>query len=377
MRGNGCGYSAHNHQLGAVQITSFQYIGTASTMACLVEALGLMPLGSACAPAVSASRLRMAEQTGQIAVSLTTVSSAHLKPQSLLQKRNFENAIVALQALGGSTNAIIHLLAMAGRLPGIELTLDDFDRIGKKTPLLVNLKPSGSEYMEDLHRAGGVPTLLRMLSPLLDLGAMTITGKTLGEALDVYPDSFSQTVVRPLTDPLFPNAALAVLRGNLAPLGCVIKQSAATPSLLRHRGQAIVFKSTADMAERIDSDTLEVSSESILVLQHIGPVGHANGSPGMPEAGLIPIPKKLAKMGVKDMVRISDGRMSGTAEGTIVLHCAPEAGVGGPIGLVKDGDWIFLDVSERRITLEVEETVIDQRKKEWEENSNRIGNRQV
>jgi len=263
-----------------------------------------------------------------------------------------------LQAIGGSTNGIVHLLAIAGRLKDVNLTLDDIDRIGRDTPLLIDLKPSGENYMEDFHRAGGVPRLLKELQPLLHLSATTFTGRTLGEELAQFDFSnFPQEIVRSLDTPLFPSSSLAVLKRNLAPDGSVIKQSAATPSLLRHSGPAVVFRNSKDLAERIDSEDLELTPESVLVLQNIGP----KGGPGMPEAGLIPIPKKLARGGVKDMVRISDGRMSGTAAGTIVLHITPEAAVGGPLAAVRDGDIVTLDVAERRIILEVEENEIQRR----------------
>ncbi|KZT37193.1 dihydroxy-acid dehydratase IlvD [Sistotremastrum suecicum HHB10207 ss-3] len=342
-------------------------VRTASTMACVVEALGLMPLGSATAPAVSSARLHIAESTGKIAVDL---AKTQLKPQDILTRASFENAIVVLQALGGSTNAVVHLLAIAGRLPGVNLRLEDFDRIGKKTPFLVDLKPSGAEYMEDLHKAGGVPTLLRKLSPLLDLTAKTVTGRTLGVELVSYPASFPQRIIRDLNNPLFPAGSIAVLRGNLAPSGCVFKQSASAPHLRKHSGPAVVFTSARDLANRIDSDHLIVTPDSVLVLQNIGPIGH----PGMPEAGLIPIPKKLAREGVKDMLRISDGRMSGTAEGAVVLHVAPEAALGGPLALVQDGDIIGVDAEQRKIWLEVSDEELAARKEHREKT---MGKRKV
>ncbi|KAF8531412.1 dehydratase family protein 2 [Gautieria morchelliformis] len=333
-------------------------MGTASTMACLAEALGMSPLGSATPPAVSSARLRVAEQTGQLAVAII---GHQIVPARILTIKNFENAITVLQALGGSTNAIVHLLAIAGRVPNIDISLDDFDRIGRKTPLLVDLKPSGDNYMEDFHNAGGVPVLLNEIRSLLHLDALTVTGKTLGEELDTYPQTHRQLMVRPLSDPLFPSAALAVLRGNLAPNGAVIKQSAASKPLLSHTGPAVVFASPADLAERIDTEDLEVTPDSILVLQNIGPVG----APGMPEAGLIPIPKKLASQGVKDMVRISDGRMSGTAAGTVVLHVAPEAAIGGPLAIVQTSDQITIDVPSRRLSLNIGEDEVTKRLEAW------------
>lgn len=328
-------------------------------MACITEALGLMPLGSATAPAISADRVRIAEATGGLAVSLIEKA---LKPQGLLTRKNFENAIVVLQAIGGSTNAIVHLLAIAGRLPGIDLKLEDFDRIGRSTPLLVDIKPSGKNYMEDFHRSGGMPALLRQLQPLLHMDALTVEGTVLQEQLDRYPSTdFPQDMIKSISNPIFPSAAVVVLKGNLAPEGCVFKQSAATPHLRSHMGPAVVFSSTDDMAARIDSEDLAVTKDSVLVLQNIGPVGY----PGMPEAGLIPIPKKLARMGVKDMLRISDGRMSGTAEGAVVLHISPESAIGGPLAFVRTGDMISIDVSRREIHLHVLESEVGRRAAEW------------
>ena len=339
-------------------------MGTASTMACITEALGMATLGSATAPAVSSARLRIAEQAGEIAVNL---AKSCLRPRDILRRENFVNATRVLQAIGGSTNAIVHLLAIAGRLGNDILTLEDIDRLGRDTPLLVDLKPSGENYMEDFHRAGGIPRLLDEMRPLLNINTQTIAGGTLDEELKPFSETFrksgfefSKKLIRPSNQPLFPNSSLAVLKGNLAPDGAVIKQSAATQSLLQHSGPAVVFRNTKDLAERIDDDDLNVTPDSVLVLQNIGP----KGGPGMPEAGLIPIPKKLARKGVKDMVRISDGRMSGTAAGTIVLHVAPEAAVGGTLAAVKDGDIIALDVKKRSLILEVDEKEIQQRLKE-------------
>ncbi|KAL1404832.1 hypothetical protein Q8F55_008442 [Vanrija albida] len=330
-------------------------MGTASTMAIISEALGIAPLGSACPPANGGQRLRVAELTGKLATGCLR------PPSEVLTRKSFENAITILQAIGGSTNAVVHLLAIAGRVEGLDLTLDDFDRIGRRVPLLVDLKPSGNNYMEDFYKAGGVPTLLRELGDLLHLDAMTITGKTLGAELEAYPSSFPQDIVRPRSNPLAPSASLVVLRGNLAPLGAVLKQSAMSPALKKHRGRAVVFRDADDLMARIDDPDLDVAADSVLVLQNIGPVGH----PGMPEAGYIPIPKKLARTGVKDMVRISDGRMSGTASGAVVLHVAPEAAVGGPLAVVADGDWIELDVEARSITLDLPEDELHARLDKW------------
>ena len=319
-------------------------MGTASTMALLVEALGLAPLGSASAPAVSADRRRIAEETGQLAVDM---AQRKARPAAYLSKASFENAMRVLLAVGGSTNAIIHLTAMAGRL-GIKLSLDRLDELSRDTPVIVDLKPSGTGYMEDLHAAGGGVKVLAELADCLDLGVMTLTGRTLANELaqTVIPD-WPQDIVKPASRPVYAEGGLAVLYGNLAPDGAIIKQAAASAHLLSHTGRAVVFEDMADLAARIDSPDLDVEEDDILVLRQIGP----KGAPGMPEAGLIPIPKKLAQAGVKDMVRISDGRMSGTAAGTIVLHVAPEAAVGGPLALVQTGDHICLDVEGRTLSL--------------------------
>ena len=319
-------------------------MGTASTMALLVEALGLAPLGSASAPAVSADRRRIAEETGQLAVDM---AQRKARPAAYLSKASFENAMRVLLAVGGSTNAIIHLTAMAGRL-GIKLSLDRLDELSRDTPVIVDLKPSGTGYMEDLHAAGGGVKVLAELADCLDLGVMTLTGRTLAEELaqTVIPD-WPQDIVKPASRPVYAEGGLAVLYGNLAPDGAIIKQAAASAHFLSHTGRAVVFEDMADLAARIDSPDLDVEEDDILVLRQIGP----KGAPGMPEAGLIPIPKKLAQAGVKDMVRISDGRMSGTAAGTIVLHVAPEAAVGGPLALVQTGDHIYLDVEGRTLSL--------------------------
>lgn len=328
-------------------------MGTASTMACLAETLGIMLPNSATAPAVYADRQRIAEQSGAQAVQL---AKAGVTPEQILTPKAFENALRVLLALGGSTNALIHLTAIAGRL-GIDIDLEAFDRMSQETPVLVDLKPSGEGYMEDLHRAGGLPTLLRELAPLLHLDAMTINGHTLGENIDSAVHFIDQKVVRTKDKPVYAQGGIAVLRGNLAPAGAIIKQSAASPELMTHRGRAVVFTGLEDLAERIDAPDLDVRADDVLVLQNIGP----KGAPGMPEAGYIPIPKKLAAQGVKDMVRISDGRMSGTAAGTIVLHVSPESAEGGPLGLVHDGDMISLDVRNNQISLEVDDAELQSR----------------
>jgi dihydroxy-acid dehydratase len=328
-------------------------MGTASTMACVAEALGIMLPGGATAPAVTADRIRVAEQTGAQAVAM---AAAGLTPDKLLTPKAFENALRVLLAIGGSTNGIIHLTAMAGRM-GIEIDLAALDRMSRETPVLVNLKPSGQHYMEDLHAAGGLVTLMRALRPLLHLDALTVTGRTLGEELALAPADFPQEVVRPAGNPIYPEGGIAVLRGNLAPRGAIIKQSAASPALMEHEGRAVVFENMEDLSARIDDPALDVNVDDVLVLKNIGPIG----APGMPEAGMLPIPKKLARLGVKDMVRISDGRMSGTASGTIVLHVTPEAALGGPLALVQSGDRIALSVSRRELNLLVSDEVLRQR----------------
>jgi dihydroxy-acid dehydratase len=327
-------------------------MGTASTMACVTEALGMMVPGGASPPAVTADRIRIAERTGAIAVNMAL---AGLTPDKIMTIKAFENALRVLLAIGGSTNGIIHLTAVAGRL-GIDLSLDRLDVLGRETPVLIDLKPSGQYYMEDFHHAGGMHALLRELRPLLHLDAMTVTGRTIGEELDSAGPGFPQHVVRPLSNPLYPQGGIAVLRGNLAPGGAIIKQSAADPVLMEHEGRAVVFEDIDDLVLRIDDDALDVLADDVLVLKHIGPTGAS-----MPEAGYIPIPKKLARAGVKDMVRISDGRMSGTAGGTIVLHVTPESAIGGPLAYVRNGDRIRLSVSAREITLLVSEAELARR----------------
>jgi dihydroxy-acid dehydratase len=321
-------------------------MGTASTMALLAEALGIAAPGSATAAAVSADRMRVAETTGRLAVAMI---GAQLTPARILTAGAFENALRVLLAIGGSTNALIHLTAIAGRL-GLQIDLDAVDRMSRETPVLIDLKPTGAYYMDDLHRAGGLATLLRELRPLLNLDEITVTGRTLGAEIDAAPAGHAQDVVRPLGRPIYPRGGIAVLRGNLAPGGAIVKQSAATPALLEHSGRAVVFEDARDLAARIDDDALDVRADDILVLKRIGP----KGAPGMPEAGYLPIPKKLARAGVKDMVRISDGRMSGTAFGTIVLHVTPEAAIGGPLAFVQNGDRITLSVERRELTLHVD-----------------------
>jgi dihydroxy-acid dehydratase len=319
-------------------------MGTASTMACVAEALGMMLPGGASVPAVHADRLRHGEESGKAAVRL---AATRLAPDRILTENAFENGLRALQAVGGSTNAVIHLAAIAGRL-GIPLGLDRLNASADSTPVLVDLKPTGEGYMEDFHRAGGMPVVLRELRDLLHLDAPTVTGRPLGEELGTQPFPEWQAIIRPAARPLLAKGALVALKGSLAPDGAVIKRSAATPKLLNHRGRAVVFTSVEDLVARVDSPDLDVRPDDVLVLQNAGP----RGGPGMPEAGALPIPKKLA--GVKDMVRVSDARMSGTAFGTVVLHVSPEAAAGGPLGLVRDGDPIELSEERREINLLVD-----------------------
>ena len=320
-------------------------MGTASTMALITEALGMMVTNGASAPAVSAERRRIAEETGRIAVEIANKS---YKPKDFLTIKNFQNALTILSAIGGSTNGIVHLTAMAGRL-GIDINLNDFDQMTKNTPMIVDLKPSGSGYMEDLFKSGGLPRILNEMKEYLHLDAMTVSGISLREIIDKNNFDWPQQVIRKTKDPIFDKGSIAVLNGNLAPGSAIIKQSAASKELLVHEGIVEVFEDLEDLANRIDSEDLNVTKDSILLLRNIGPLG----APGMPEAGLIPIPKKLAKLGVKDMVRISDGRMSGTASGTIVLHVCPEAAAGGNLNIVESGDIIKLDVYKRLIELKI------------------------
>ena len=341
-----------NNQLVA-SVGTCSVMGTASTMACIAEALGMMVPGGASAPAVTADRIRVAEQTGALAVQ---IAHQRLTIDKVLTAEAFENAMRVLLAIGGSTNGIVHLAAIAGRL-GFDIDLRALDRMGRDTPVLVDLKPSGRHYMEDFHKAGGMATLLRELKPLLHLDALTVTGRTLGEEIERAGPGFAQEVVRPLSDPIYPQGGIAALWGNLAPGGAIIKQSAATPALMEREGRAVVFENAGDLAARIDSPDLDVNADDFLVLKNIGPTG----APGMPEAGYLPIPKKLARAGVKDMVRISDGRMSGTAAGTIVLHLIPEAAIGGPLAQVRNGDRIRLSVARRELSLLVSAEELAQR----------------
>jgi len=336
-------------------------MGTASTMALITEALGMMISNGASAPAVSAERKRIAEETGKVAVEIANKS---FNPKNFLTIKNFKNALTVLSAIGGSTNGIVHLTAMAGRL-GIDIDLNEFDKMTKDTPMIVDLKPSGSGYMEDLFKSGGLPRILNELKNYLHLDATTVTGETIKEIIEKNNYNWKQEVIRKVETPIFDKGSIAVLKGNLAPGSAIIKQSAASKELLAHEGIVEVFENLEDLANRIDSDDLNVTKDSILLLKNIGPIG----APGMPEAGLIPIPKKLAKQGVKDMVRISDGRMSGTAAGTIILHVCPEAAAGGTLGIVKSGDIIKLDVNKRLLELKLSDEEISTRKKSKKRNS--------
>ena len=319
-------------------------MGTASTMALVAEALGTVVPGVAGTPAPDSRLLEAAHGTGRLAVELV---AADRRPGAVLTGASFHNAIVALAAIGGSTNAVVHLLAIAGRL-GIDLTVDDFDRIGSHVPVLVDLQPAGRFLMEDFHRAGGLLAVLGEVRDLLDPAALTVTGRPLVDHLDDAP-IWDPEVIRPRSAPLVAEGGIAVLRGNLAPDGALVKPAAASPHLLRHRGRAVVFDSIEDFNARIDDPDLEVDPDSVLVLRGCGPKGY----PGMPEVSNMPLPTKLLAQGVRDMVRVCDGRMSGTAYGTVVLHVAPEAAAGGPLALVHTGDVISLDVQARRIDVEV------------------------
>ncbi len=328
-------------------------MGTASTMAVVAEALGTVVPGVAGTPAADSRLLEAAHLTGRLAVEMV---AADRRPSTFLTAGSFANAIVALAAVGGSTNAVVHLLAIAGRL-GIPLTLDDFDRIGSGVPVLVDLLPAGRFLMEDLHRAGGLPAVLAQVRDLLDPTALTVTGKPLVDSLDDAA-IWDPQVIRPRAEPLVEHGGIAVLRGNLAPSGAVIKPAAASPRLMRHRGPAVVFDSIEDLHARIDDPDLDVDADSVLVLRGCGPRGY----PGMPEVSNMPLPRKLLEQGVRDMVRVCDGRMSGTAYGTVVLHVAPEAAAGGPLGLVRTGDVVVLDVAARRIDVEVPDDELARRR---------------
>jgi L-arabonate dehydrase len=334
-------------------------MGTASTMACVTEALGLTFPGAAAIPAVDSRRVQVAEAAGRKIVELV---ERDLKPSEILKPAAFENAIRVLHAISGSTNAILHLIAYAGRV-GVDLPLQLFDELCGSTPWLVDLKPAGEHLMEDFYYAGGLPAVMTQIADLLDLAAMTVTGRTLGENLEATPtEILDRDVIRPVDDPLDAGGSLVVLRGSLCPDGAVMKISAADARLLQHQGRAVVFEDIHDLAARVDDEALDIDENSVMVLRNGGPVG----APGMPEWGHLPIPAKLLKRGVTDLLRISDARMSGTSYGAVVLHVAPESAVGGPLALVETGDRIRLDVPERRLDLLVEQQELERRRGAWQ-----------
>jgi dihydroxy-acid dehydratase len=329
-------------------------MGTASTMASMAEALGMTLPGNAAIPAPDSRRLAMAELAGRRAVEMARAGGP--RPGEILTARAFDNAIRTLMAIGGSTNAVIHLLALAGRV-GVPLPVTRFDELSRSTPFLLNVRPSGKYLMEDFFYAGGLPVVLKELRSLLHRDAVTVNGRTLVENV-ADARCWNEDVIRPLGVPIAAEGGLAILTGNLAPDGAVIKVSAASPELLVHRGRAVVFEDHADLHRRIDDPALPVDATSVLVVKHVGP----RGAPGMPEWGAAPVPARLLRQGVKDMVRISDARMSGTSYGTVVLHVAPESAIGGPLALVRDGDWIELDVPQRMLRLDVSDDELTRRR---------------
>ncbi|MDB5842536.1 MAG: dihydroxy-acid dehydratase [Herminiimonas sp.] len=331
-------------------------MGTASTMASMVESLGMALPENAAIPAADSRRNRLAQLTGRRIVQLV---EEDISIDKILTREAFENAIRVNAAIGGSTNAVIHLLALAGRV-GIPLRLEDWDEIGSKMPCLVNLQPSGHFLMEDFYYAGGLPAVMREIAPLLHLDAMTVNGRTIGENIAKAP-CYNREVIKTVEEPFKEHAGIAVLKGNLAPDGAVIKPSAASPHLLQHRGRAVVFESIEDFHARIDSDDLDIDETCVMVLKNCGPRGY----PGMAEVGNMPLPPKILQKGITDMVRVSDARMSGTAYGTVVLHTSPEASAGGPLALVRDGDMIELDVPARRLHLEVDAAELQRRREQW------------
>jgi L-arabonate dehydrase len=331
-------------------------MGTASTMTSIAEALGTTLPGSANIPAVDTRRYAQAQESGKRIVSMV---NEDLRLSKIITRKAIENAITVNMAIGGSTNAVIHLMAIAGRL-GIDISLDDFDRISRTTPLIVDVKPSGKHMMEDMYYAGGIPAVIKQIEHLLHTDVITVTGKTL-KAVYENAEVDNDDIIRPVTNPLYQEGGTVILKGNLAPNGAVIKQTAASPHLLKHRGKAVVFESRDDMYNRIHSADLEVTPDSILVMKNCGPVG----GPGMPEWGHIPIPQKLLEQGITDMIRISDARMSGTSFGTIVLHVSPESAIGGVLAIVENGDFIELDVPNRTLHLDISNEEIYQRLQRW------------
>jgi L-arabonate dehydrase len=331
-------------------------MGTASTMACMVEALGLTLPGAAAIPAVDSRKKVMAQLSGRRIVEMV---KENLKLSKILTRNAFENSIVVNAAIGGSTNFIIHLLAIAGRI-GVNLNLEDFDTIGSKIPLLVNLKPSGKYLMEDFFYAGGLPVVIKQIKKYLHGDCITVNGKTIAEN-NIAPVCYNEDVIANIDSPFRENAGIAVLKGNLCENGAVIKPSAASNELMKHKGRAVVFDTIEDYHARIDDPNLDIDENSVIVLKNVGPVGY----PGMPEVGNVDLPEKLLRKGVKDMIRISDGRMSGTAAGTVVLHVSPESAIGGTLALVKDNDIIELDVEQRKLHLEVSNEELETRRKKW------------
>ncbi|MFT4153822.1 IlvD/Edd family dehydratase [Parafilimonas sp.] len=332
-------------------------MGTASTMACMVEALGLTLSGAAAIPAADSRKKLMAQLSGRRIVEMV---KEHLTINKILTREAFENAIKVNAAVGGSSNFLIHLMAIAGRI-GVDLTLDDFDRLGSKIPLLLNLMPSGKYLMEDFYYAGGLPVILNELKALLHKNVITVTGKNHHENIEGKCDCYNADVIASINKPFIEHAGCVVVKGNLAENGAVMKPSAATPALMRHRGRAVVFESIEDYHARIDDEYLDIDAGCVMVLKYVGPVGY----PGMPEVGNMALPKKILQQGVTDMVRISDGRMSGTAYGTVVLHVSPESAIGGNLALVQNGDMIELDVEQRRLHLDVSDEALAERRKNW------------
>jgi L-arabonate dehydrase len=331
-------------------------MGTASSMACMIESLGLSLPGNAAIPAADSRRKVLAHLSGRRIVDMV---KEDLKLSNILTREAFENAIVTNAAIGGSTNFVIHLLAIAGRI-GVELTIDDFDKLSKNIPLIANLQPSGKYFMEDLYYAGGLPAVMKELQSLLHNNCITVNGKTIGQNTD-NSNNYNTEVISSIEKPFNPLAGFVILKGNLCEDGAVLKPSAATPTLLQHTGKAVVFETIEDYKSRIDDPELDIDEKSIMVLKNVGPVGY----PGMPEVGNLELPKKLLAKGVTDMIRISDGRMSGTGFGTVVLHVSPEAAAGGTLAVVKNGDTITLDVPNRLLQLNVSAAEIDQRKQQW------------
>jgi dihydroxy-acid dehydratase len=347
LEAESCMHRSHGHCMT---------MGTASTMASMIEALGVGLPGNAAYPAVDGRRNVLARSAGRRIVDMV---HEDLILSRILTRQAFENAIKTLAAIGGSTNAVIHLIAMAGRI-GLKLTVEDFDRLGSEMPCLVNLQPSGKYLMEDFCYAGGLPAVMKEIAADLHLDAITANGKTMGENI-AGAENFNQDVIKPLSAPFMEKAGIAVLRGNLSPRGAVIKPSAATPALMVHTGRAVVFENIEEFHRLIDDESLDVDETCVLVLKNCGPKGY----PGMAEVGNMPLPPKVLRKGITDMVRLSDARMSGTAYGTVILHTAPEAAAGGPLSVVRNGDMIELDVPNRRLELKISDEELNQRLSEW------------